>query len=195
MKRSTALSRLHDVAEGLERLATWGDVRVVAGYVHGDLVDGLNDLERVQLVFVVDEPPEDVAWMTRPPHLEAAVALVRFDKLPLSWTWRTVAWPVWNHRIIRAVRFWSAEDHIDETVLAALTEGSTDQLREEGTGSELLEQLRVERDISRGHLKSVLDRFYDREWRQAHRGGQDVGPEDHLWWATAGLFDLDDAIN
>ena len=65
----------------------------------------------------------------------------------------------WNHRIIRAVRFWSAEDHIDETVLAALTEGSTDQLREEGTGSELLEQLR------------------------------------RLWWATAGLFDLDDVIS
>ena len=58
---------------------------------------------------------------------------------------------------------------------------------------ELVAQLRVERDVGRRHLASVLDSFYDADWRRADRN-EDVRPEDHLWWASAGYLELDDAL-
>ncbi len=36
-------------------------------------------------------------------------------------------------------------------------------------------------------------KFYDRDWRREHSGAG-THPEDHLWCATAGFLDLDDAI-
>ena len=96
MKRSTAISRLSDVADGLERAKVWPEPCIIAGYVFGALLDPAGDLERVQLALVVDEPSDDVPWMSRPRHLEAVASLLRFDKLPVSWCWRPTAWPVWN---------------------------------------------------------------------------------------------------
>ena len=78
---------------------------MVAAYVFGAVLDRVSELEVVQLALVVDEPPEDVPWMSRPARLEALASLCRFDKLPMSWRWRPAEWPVWNHEINRAVRF------------------------------------------------------------------------------------------
>jgi hypothetical protein len=39
----------------------------------------------------------------------------------------------------------------------------------------------------------VTESFYDPDWRRDHRG-DGAHAEDHLWWATAGFLDLDDAI-
>ena len=95
-KRSTAMSPLVDVADGLDRAAPWPDCRVVAAYVFGPVLDTGGDVERVRLAFVVDEPADDVSWLSRPARLEASAALLRFDKLPRAWWWRPVEWPVWN---------------------------------------------------------------------------------------------------
>jgi hypothetical protein len=54
-------------------------------------------------------------------------------------------------------------------------------------------QLRIERNAARKHLESVVDSYHDRDWRKSHKGFG-VYPEDHLWWVTKGLLDLDNAI-
>lgn len=195
MKRSTAISRLSDVADGLERSKIWPEPGVIAGYVFGALLDPAADVERVQLALVVDEPVEDVPWMSRPRHLEALASLLRFDKLPISWWWRPSAWPVWNHEITRAVSFWSATAGSDQGVFDALSAGHVDKLEfvEPTHAEQFIEELEVEREVSRRHLTDAVAGLYDRDWRR-ERTGDGVYPADHLWWATAGYLDLDNAV-
>ena len=197
MKRSTGIRRLGDVADGLARLAAWSDVKPQAGYVYGDLVEGHAEFERVQLVITVDEPADAIPWMARPPHLEAAGAMVRFDRLALDLTWRSNSWPTWNHRIVGPVRIWSATDGLDEAALAALKDPDPSGLDRErpANDEELLAQLYIEREVARRHFDNVLDQFYDRDWRGRHKNSQYVRPEDHLWWAAAGYRELDNAIS
>ena len=152
-------------------------------------------MQKLQLALVVDEPVEDVAWMSRPRHLEALASLLRFDKLPMSWCWRPREWPVWNHEITRAVCFWSATAGSDQAVFDALSAGRVDKLEfaEPADADQLMEQLVLERDVGRGHLADAVAGFYDRDWRSEHTG-DGVYPADHLWWATSGYLDLDNAV-
>jgi hypothetical protein len=195
MKHSTAMSRLTDVCDGLDRSREWPDSSVTSAFVFGAFLDADADLDRVELALVVAEPPEAVPWMSRPAHLEALAAILRFTKLPLSWRWRPAEWPVWNHQIDCAVRMWSAADGRDQGTLDALAGHQLDVVTVETSASdeELLAELLIERDVGRRHLAFVTESFYDRDWRREHRG-DGVHPEDHLWWATAGFLDLDDAI-
>jgi hypothetical protein len=195
MKRSTAISRLSEVADGLERAKVWSGPCVVAGYVFGELFGPTGDVERVQLALVVDEPVEVVPWMSRPRHLEALASLLRFDKLPISWWWRPSAWPVWNHEITRPVCFWSATAGSVPRVFDALSTGRVDNLEfvEPAHAEQLIEQLVVERVVGRRHLTDTVAGFYERVWRREHTG-DGVYPADHLWWATSGYLDLDNAV-
>jgi hypothetical protein len=147
------------------------------------------------VALVVAEAPEVVPWMSRPAHLEVLAAVLRFTKLPVSWQWRPAEWPVWNHEIDRAVRVWTAAGGRDQAVLDALAAGRLDGVTIEAPANtkELVVELLVERDIGRRHLATVAESFHDKDWRHVHRGNG-VYPEDHLWWATAGFLDLDDAI-
>ena len=188
MKRATALSRLSEVADGLERAKVWSGPCVVAGYVFGALLEPAGDLERVQLALVIDEPVEDVPWMSRPRHLEALASLLRFDRLPMSWWWRPRAWPVWNHEITRAVCFWSATTGSDQGGFDALSVGRVDTLEfvQPAHAEQLIEELVLELDIGRRHLADAVAGFYDRGWRREHTG-DGVYPADHLWWGSLGL--------
>ena len=56
----------------------------------------------------------------------------------------------------------------------------------------LREQIAVELDASRVHLRHVTERFWEREWRHTHTGFGTY-PEDHLWRAASGLLELIDA--
>jgi hypothetical protein len=71
MKRSTAMSRLSDIADALDRAVQWSEVTVVAGYVFGSMLEPEAEIERIELAFVVAEPPEVVPWMARPVWLLA----------------------------------------------------------------------------------------------------------------------------
>jgi hypothetical protein len=195
MRPSTAMSRLTDVCDGLDRAAERPDSLVTGAFVFGAFLDADVDPDYVEVAFVVAEPPEVVPWMARPAHLEALVAILRFTKLPLSWRWRPAEWPVWNHEIDRAVRLWSAADGRDQDALDALAAQQFDDVTVERPASdeELLAELLVERDVGRHHLASIRESFYDQDWRREHRG-DGVHAEDHLWWATAGFLDLDDAV-
>jgi hypothetical protein len=98
VKRTTAMARLGDVGEGLERSKQWPGTRVLAACVWGEFLDASIDVERIQLVFAVDLPAAEVPWMSRPAQCEALASFLRLDKLPLSWCWRPAEWPVWITR-------------------------------------------------------------------------------------------------
>jgi len=170
-------------------------LEVTGAYVFGELLDGPESLDVVSVAFVVDLPAEEVPWRARSAPLEALASLMRLDKVPVEHVWRPAGWPVWNHAIVRAVRFWSRAAGIDEDVLALLGSRRFDGLTYVGPPSRerYLEQLRVERGVSRRHLHQVLDRYHDRDWQRAHRSYA-MYPEDHLWWAAEAFVELDDAI-
>lgn len=196
MKRSTAIGRLGDICEGLDRVKQWAAVSVTAGYLYGALLDGDDNLEYVSIALVVDEPAERVPWMSRPAHLEAMAKLMRLDKLPVVWRWRPAEWPVWNHQIHRAGCFWSREGGLDQTVIDALTSRVTDGLRlaHPADPDGVRRQVEIERATARTHLADVTAKFDDREWRRDHTGDGSY-PEDTLWAAGAGFIDLDDWLN
>jgi hypothetical protein len=195
VKRSTAISRLRDVADGLTTTTGWPDAGIVGGYVFGGLIDQDGELELVELALMVDARPQEVPWLGRPARLEAVAALLRFDRLPLRWWWRSADGPVWNHHIRHAVRFWTAEGGLDGVVVDSLAAGRIERLpiTEPADRPQLIAQLRAERAVSRRHLAEVIERFYDRDWRSEHKH-EGVFPQDHLWWAAAGFLELDNAL-
>ncbi len=196
MKRSTAIGRLNDVAAELDRARQWSEVSVIAGYVYGALVDGDDELEYVSIALVVDEPGDDVPWLSRPAHLEALAKFIRLDKLPIVWRWRPAEWPVWNHQIPRAACFWTRDNGRDEHVIEALRARSIDDVRftEPTDADSLRKQVEAERATARRHLASVTNSFGDRDWRRDHKG-DGAYPEDTLWAAAAGFVELDDWLN
>jgi hypothetical protein len=195
VRYTTAVGRLRTVASDLSAQAEWRDSLIVRAYVYGELLDALPKLEWISLALVVDLPAEEVTWLAHPAAPEAAVSLLGFDKYPISWRWRPLAWPVWNHEIVGPVRFWSMEGGADESTLDALADRRLDHLERSVPSEEetFVAQLRIERNAARKHLESVVDSYHDRDWRKSHKGFG-VYPEDHLWWATKGLLDLDNAI-
>ena len=63
----------------------------------------------------------------------------------------------------------------------------------EASPEELVAQLEEELGVSRGHLRRVLDRYWDRDWRREHKGF-DESPEDHLWRSAQAVTEMQDAI-
>jgi hypothetical protein len=54
--------------------------------------------------------------------------------------------------------------------------------------------LRDEVVVPRRHLRIVLDRYWDRDWRRTH-GSYDESPEDHLWRAATAVEDIHRALD
>jgi hypothetical protein len=195
VKFSTAVGRLGSVAESLSAAEAWDGFIITDAYVFGDLLNGPDSLDAVSVAFVVDLPVEEVPWHGHPPAAEGLARLLRLDKVPVVRRWRPAAWPVWNHEIVRAVRFWSSSDGTEDDALALLKPMRFDRLSYVGPPDReaYLNQLRVERDASRHHLHRVLDEYHEREWQRDHRGFG-WNPEDHLWWAAEAHLELDEAI-
>lgn len=162
---------------------------LVAAYVFGDVLDGADPVESVQVAFALELPPDEVPWCSEPTGTAWLVDSLRLDKGGFAYWWRSRHEPVWNHLIREPVRFWSL-DGPDEAVLGALGDRRfTDLPRITATSAELRRRARVELDRALGQLRAVHQRYWDRDWRREHRG---LGrfPENHLWEATDGYLDL-----
>jgi hypothetical protein len=86
----------------------------------------------------------------------------------------------------RVARFWSADGGVDDRAIDALRERRPDRVAiVEPTPQDLASQLTTELEVSPRHLRTTLDRYWDREWRRAHRV-----PEDHLWRAASAVADM-----
>jgi hypothetical protein len=64
----------------------------------------------------------------------------------------------------------------------------------EPSGDELVDQLDRELAASRRHLRAVLDRYWEQDWRREHRG-YDGSPEDHLWRAASAVSEIADTLD
>jgi hypothetical protein len=196
VKYSTAVGRLRAITAELDRLAGFDEAFLLEeAWVFGEVLDTPNQLDVVSLALVVDLPPEEVTWWARPAPAEALTSLLRFEKYPLRWFWRPTVWPVWNHAIDRAVRFWSKGAGADTPALDALASRRLDDLTVVAPpGDEALRgQVLIDHEAAQLHLRQVVDRYDDAGWRREHKGFG-VYPEDHLWWAAKGYLELDAAL-
>lgn len=74
-------------------------------YVFGEVLNGADPVERLQVAFTLDLPPEEVPWCSQPPGTPWLVDSLRLDKGGYAYWWRSRHQPVWNHVIHEPVRF------------------------------------------------------------------------------------------
>lgn len=183
---ATARLRLRDTDIGWPLEEMW---------VTGDLLGLTDTLEAGALVLVLDLPTDELPWLALHPAGEWVGEQLRLGKRPLLWCYRPLTWPVWNHEHRRLARFWSAAAGLDTTVIEALRSRRLDHLAAvEPTVDELVEQLREELAVSRRHLQTVLDSYWDHDWRRDHKG-YDESPEDHLWRAASAVADISGTLD
>jgi hypothetical protein len=100
---------------------------------------------------------------------------------------------VWNHEHRRLARFGPRQTAWPRTSSRRCApDGSITS--PSPSDDALVEQLREELTVSRGHLRTVLDDSWDRDWRR-EQSGYDRSPEDHLWRATTAVEDMRDALD
>jgi hypothetical protein len=164
------------------------------GYVFGEILDGVDPIERIQVALTLNMTPEEVPWCSQPRGTAWLVDSLRLDKGGFAVWWRSRHGPVWNHVIHEPVRFWSL-DGTDEAVLDALRDRRfADLPRLTASPAELRRHTEVELDRALAQLRAVNEKYWDRDWRNEHRGGGHY-PEDHLWEAAHGYLDLLDAVH
>lgn len=194
MKWQTAIKKLRVLAEaceGTKRLPS-EEPFLLEAHVFGEVVEGAEPVDWVEVAFVLNLPAEEVPWASEPHGTAWLVDVLRLDKGRFGYCWRPKEGPVGNHHIRGPVRFWSV-DGTDEEVLRALAERRFDDLpRSVPDPGEVRQQAAEELRASLAHLREVRDGYWEREWRREHRG---LGryPENYLWEAVEGYLDLLDA--
>lgn len=130
--------------------------------------------------------PSPIALIPVPPTLSDR------GRLGYLYRFRSREDPVTNANVREAVRFWSL-DGPDEDVLQALAERRFDDLpRVAADGESLPSQHAAELGAALDSLRETCDRYWEPDWRRAHRGGGRY-PENTLWDAVFGYLELLDA--
>jgi hypothetical protein len=192
MRYRRAVEKLRLLAEGCQEIGfypPWDEPYLVAMYTFGDVLEGADQLEAVQVVGVIRLPPEEVAWGSSPHGTEWLADRLRLSKGGYEYWWRSYLDPVWNHYIHSPVRIWS-QDGIDNEALNALENrrfSDLHRLTPDAVDERL--QLRNDLDAALNHLREIHAKYWDGEWRRDHRG---MGryPEHELWEAVEGYLDL-----
>ena len=163
-------------------------------YVFGELLDGVDPIDCLEVAFALNLPPEEVPWCSQPSGTAWLVQELRLDKGGIAYWWRSRHEPVWNHAIREPVRFWSLSG-TDVAVLEALRERRfADLPRLFPTVEQIRRRTAVELDRALARVRAVRQGYWDRDWRREHRSGGRY-PENELWEAVDGYLDLRDADN
>lgn len=199
MKRSTLVRHLSEMAEEATSQLRSRDGEIgwplEALWLDAELFDVTDEDAEPWIVLVIDAPDREVPWLAVDGPAERVGDLLDLGKRPFGWCYRPSRWPAWSHEHRRLVRFWSAEGGRDDAVLEALRTGNDDQVAvEEPDAEELRAQLGAEVVVSREHLRTVVEHYYDQGWRRAHRNGEGQQPDDHLWRAATAVVDIEDAL-
>ena len=196
MRYQRAVEKLRILAEACERVKFfWSDTEpfLTAVYAFGEVVDGADPLDDVQVAVAINLSPEEVPWESNPEGTDWLANELRLSKGGFMYLWRSHLDPVWNHYIRGPVRIWSVDGGPDEQALAALEArdfGSLKRLIPESADERL--QLREDLGATLAHLREVRDKYWDHDWRREHRGNGRY-PENELWDAVEGYLDLLDA--
>ena len=196
VKRSTAIRHLVEMAEVATEHANLAqplvDWPLVEMWVGGQLLERADEVDHATVVLMIDLPPDELPWLAVHPSAEWVGELLRLGKRPMLWSYRPAVWPAWTHRNPRVARFWSASDGIQSGLVDELRSGAPADLIEPDP-NELSAQIGVELEVSRSHLRSILDQYWDRDWRRNNRHG--TSPEDQLWRAATAVTELEDALD
>lgn len=198
MKRSTAIGHLVEMAEVASQwLEVGGPSRwpLSEMWVTGELLTLAETLDSGAVVLVLDLPVEELPWLAMHPTGESIGHQLRLGKRPIRWCYRPRAWPVWNCQDRRLARFWSAGGGLDSSTIDALRSRRLDRLDVvEPSADEIAEQLRTELAVSRRHLRSMLNDYWEYDWRRRHKG-YDESPQGHLWRAASAVTDILDGLD
>jgi hypothetical protein len=195
MRYRRAVEKLRTLASACDAERAWpgDDPILLEAYAFGEVLDGPDELDRVEVVLVLNLPAEEVVWESTPRQAVWLEDSLRLNKGGYSYRWRSSRDSVSNHRIRRPVRFWSREGGPDEGVLQALSERRFGDLpRLETPPEDQREQVAGELAVAFGRLRAVRDSYWDQQWRREHRGFGRY-PENELWDAIDGYLDLYDA--
>jgi hypothetical protein len=196
MRYGRAVEKLRLLAQACDGIKNWppdADPFLLEAYVFGDVLDGADPLESVQVALVINVPPEQVPWESEPDGTMWLADHLRLSKGGFQYFWRSYLDPVWNHYIRGPVRFWS-QDGPDDAVLTALSRrrfGELNRLTPE-PGVER-EQVAADLAAALDHLRAVHAAYWEKDWRRQHRGFGRY-PEHELWDAVEGYLDLRDAL-
>jgi hypothetical protein len=123
MRYKRAVEKLRILAETCARVKIfWSDTEpfLKAVYAFGEVVDGADPLDAVQVAVAINLAPAEVPWESNPEGTDWLADELRLSKGGFLYFWRSYLGPVWNHYIRGPVRIWSADDGPDEQALAAL---------------------------------------------------------------------------
>jgi hypothetical protein len=165
---------------------------LLEAYAFGDVLRGADPLDCVEIVLVLNLPPQEVVWGSTPHGTAWLADRLRISKGGFCYWWRSHLDPVWNHYVREPVRFWS-QDGPDQDVLQALTERRfADLPRQVPSLAARHDQIAGELDGALSHLREIRAAYWDNDWRREHRG---LGryPEHELWEAVDGYLELRDA--
>jgi len=188
------VEKLRELARACDRVKGWPpeDPFLVSAYVFGDVLEGADPLDNVQVAVAVNLPPEEVPWGSSPHGTGWLADQLRLSKGGFEYWWRSHLDPACNHYIRGPVRFWS-HDGPDEAVLSALAERRfADLPRLEPSPARAREQLAGDLDAALRHLREVRDSYWEHDWPNEHRG-PGRHPEHELWEAVEGYLDILDA--
>lgn len=193
MRYTRAVQKLRQLAEACDQIGRWTaedeEPFLVAMYTFGDVLEGADPIEVVEVAGVIRLPPEEVTWGSSPRGTEWLADQLRLGKGNFGYYWRSYLDPVWNHYIRSPVRIWS-QDGIDETALSALAARRFSELpRLTPTPVDERLQLRDDLDAALSHLRDVHGSYWDQDWRREHRGFGRY-PENELWEAVEGYLSL-----
>ncbi len=189
MRHRRAVEKLRILAETCERVKLfWFDTEpfLKAVYAFGEVLDGTDPLDAVQVAVTINLPPEEVPWESTPEGADWLADELRLSKGGFLYFWRSYLDPAWNHYIRGPVRIWSVDDGPDEQALAALEardSGSLNRLVPDPVDERL--QLRDDLDAALAHLREVRDKYWDHDWRRERRG-YGRHPENELWEGVEG---------
>ena len=123
MKYRRAVEKLRILAETCERVKTfWFDTEpfLKAVYAFGEVTDGADPLDAVQVAVAINLPPEEVPWESNPDGTDWLASELRLSKGGFMYFWRSYLDPIWNHYIRGPVQIWSVDGGPDEQALVAL---------------------------------------------------------------------------
>lgn len=195
VKRSTAIRHLVEMAEVASDQMRFRSTEIgwplEELWVAGTLLEPTDDIDHGTVVLMIDLAADELAWLAVHPTAEQVGAQLRLGKRPMWWSYRPTAWPPWTYRHRQVERFWSATGGLDRSVIDALRTGRPEGVIAPNT-HELVEQLGIELDASKTHLRSVLNRYWDNDWRRENRNH--TSPEDQLWRAATAVTEIEAAI-
>src|SRR5262245_28376310 len=107
MRYQRAVERLRLLAEDCQQVSGRSFLR--EAYVFGEIFEGADVVDGLDVAFALDLPPDDVSWCAEPRGSSWLVDVLGLAKGGIAYRWRSLHEPVWNHAIREPVRFWSLD--------------------------------------------------------------------------------------